>query len=125
MLGAQAAQAVPHLPTQPSGACTPPTPCSVHARENEGVVAAVLEEAAALGFRLADPFPSWHRRGVPGLVEGAEKLVRVDPEEDGTDGFFVALFVRDGAGGEQQQEQEQQQQQQQRKKKKKKQKSIA
>ena len=76
---------------------------------------AVLEEAAALGFRLADPFPAWHRRGVPGLVEGAEKLVRVDPDEDGTDGFFVALFVRGEGRGDQQQ----QQQQQQRKKKKK------
>ncbi|PRW56905.1 phosphoglucomutase PGM3 isoform B [Chlorella sorokiniana] len=103
--------------------------CSVHARENEGVVADVLEEAAALGFRLADPFPAWHRRGVPGLVEGAEKLVRVDPDEDGTDGFFVALFVRDGedcGGGQQQQqeqggqEQQQEGQQQRRRKKKKK-----
>lgn len=85
--------------------------CSVHARENEGVVAAVLPAAAAAGFRLADPFPAWPRRGVPGLVAGAEKLVRVDPDEDGTDGFFVALFVKDdgrdesggGGGGQQQQ----------------------
>ncbi|KAL4452334.1 hypothetical protein ABPG75_007996 [Micractinium tetrahymenae] len=71
--------------------------CSVHARENEGVVAAVLPEATARGFRLEAPFPSWRRRGVPGSVEGAEKLVRVDPDEDGTDGFFVALFVRAAA----------------------------
>ena len=74
-------------------------PRSVHARENEGVVAAVLPEAAARGFRLEAPFPSWPRRGVAGLVDGAEKLVRVDPDEDGTDGFFVALFVRDGQPG--------------------------
>lgn len=89
-------------------------------------MAAVLEDATALGFRLADPFPAWHRRGVAGLVEGAEKLVRVDPDEDGTDGFFVALFVRDGEGGgkgEQRQQQEvQQEKQQQRRKKKRKQK---
>ncbi len=106
-------------------------PCSVHARENESVVADVLEEAFALGFRLADPFPAWHRRGVAGLVEGAQHLVRVDPDEDGTDGFFVALFVRDGEGGggsgeqqgrQQEQEQRQQQQEQQRRRKKKKQK---
>lgn len=95
-------------------------------------MATVLEEAAALGFRLADPFPAWPRRGVAGLVEGAEKLVRVDPDEDGTDGFFVALFVRDGEGGGegeqrqrqegQQEKQQQQQGQQQRRKKKRKQK---
>lgn len=36
--------------------------CSVHARENEEVVAAVLSDAQAAGFELADPFPSWHRR---------------------------------------------------------------
>jgi hypothetical protein len=40
------------------------------------VVAAVLEKAKAAGFELVDPFPGWHRRGVPGSVEGAEKLVR-------------------------------------------------
>jgi hypothetical protein len=71
----------------------------VHARENEGVVAAVLDAAAALGFQLEDPFPAWHRRGVEGLVAGAGRLVRVDPDEDGTDGFFVALFAKQGAGG--------------------------
>ena len=86
--------------------CTDLTPCfttarvcSVHARENEGVVAAVLEAAAALGFQLEDPFPAWHRRGVAGLVEGADRLVRVDPDEDGTDGFFVAVFARQAVGG--------------------------
>ena len=39
-------------------------------------MAVVLEEAAQLGWRLADPFPTWHRRGVVGLVSGAELLVR-------------------------------------------------
>uniref|UniRef100_A0A061RLC0 Putative methyltransferase n=1 Tax=Tetraselmis sp. GSL018 TaxID=582737 RepID=A0A061RLC0_9CHLO len=67
--------------------------CSVHSRENEEVVSAVLKEAAARGLRLADPFPGWPRRGLP-VFDGAEKLVRVDPYEDGTDGFFVALFER-------------------------------
>jgi hypothetical protein len=43
--------------------------------------------------QLQDPFPSWHRRGHP-IVEGSDKLVRVDPEADATDGFFIALFVR-------------------------------
>jgi putative methyltransferase len=68
--------------------------CSLHARENEAVVAAVLPEYEQRGFALADPFPGWHRRGLPGSVAGAEKLVRVDPIEDGTDGFFLAVFVK-------------------------------
>jgi hypothetical protein len=68
--------------------------CSVYQRENEDVVALVLPAAAAAGFVLVDPFPSWHRRGLHGTVEGAEKLVRTDAAEDGTDGFFVAVFAR-------------------------------
>ena len=68
--------------------------CSVHERENEAVVAAVLPEAKRLGFSLIDPFPQWHRRGVPGSVDGAEMLVRVDPYKDDTDGFFIAVFQR-------------------------------
>ena len=68
--------------------------CSVHERENEAVVAAVLPAAAALGFALADPFRGWHRRGLPGSVAGAKKLVRVDPVQDATDGFFLAVFQR-------------------------------
>lgn len=65
----------------------------IHAEENEEVVKAVLESAKQRGFELVDPFPSWPRRGLP-LVEGAEKLVRTDPSEDGTDGFFLAVFQR-------------------------------
>lgn len=57
----------------------------------------VLPEATAKGFRLADPFPAWPRRGRPGSVAGAARLVRVNPDLDGTDGFFVALFERAGA----------------------------
>lgn len=39
--------------------------CSVHVRENEEVVRAVMPEAQELGFQLADPFPgTWHRRCV-------------------------------------------------------------
>ncbi|KAF8073135.1 NSUN5 [Scenedesmus sp. PABB004] len=68
--------------------------CSVHRRENEDVVAAVLPAARAAGLCLADPFPAWPRRGLPGSVPGAELLVRTDPREDGTDGFFVAVFER-------------------------------
>lgn len=68
--------------------------CSVHERENEAVVAAVLPYMRELGFELVDPFPRWHRRGLAGSVEGAEKLVRTHAVEDGTDGFFLAVFQR-------------------------------
>lgn len=67
--------------------------CSIHQRENEDVVAAVLPAAAAAGFKLVDPFPAWHRRGLT-VVAGAELLVRTDAYQDGTDGFFVAVFER-------------------------------
>ena len=68
--------------------------CSVYEQENEAVIAAVLPEAKRLGFRLVDPFPAWHRRGVPGTVDCAEKLVRVDADADQTDGFFIAVLER-------------------------------
>jgi len=56
--------------------------------------AQVLPEAAAAGFALADALPAWPRRGRPGALAGAERLVRVDPDLDGTDGFFVTVFER-------------------------------
>ena len=73
--------------------------CSVHVRENEAVVARVLNTngARAAGWRLKAALPGWHRRGLAeeGLAaEEAACLVRVDPNLDETDGFFVALFVR-------------------------------
>ncbi len=54
----------------------------------------MLPEAAAAGFALAHALPAWPRRGRPGALAGAERLVRVDPDLDGTDGFFVAVFER-------------------------------
>lgn len=74
--------------------------CSVYIEENEGVVASVLEEAAGLGFTLKHAIPScWDRRGFASKSLGlnsvdASKLLRTDPLEDATDGFFVALFQR-------------------------------
>lgn len=54
--------------------------CSVHIRENEGVVAAVLDEATQLGFKLGRALPTWHRRGISGAAglskEQADYLVR-------------------------------------------------
>ncbi|CAN6277981.1 unnamed protein product [Urochloa humidicola] len=72
--------------------------CSIHQAENEDVVNAVLPLATSLGFKLATPFPEWHRRGLP-VFEGSEHLLRTDPE-DGLEGFFIALFVRKAAGGD-------------------------
>jgi len=65
----------------------------IHPEENELVISAVLAEAGSRGFALFDPFPRWERRGLP-LCPGAQLLVRTDPDEDGTDGFFVAAFAR-------------------------------
>lgn len=70
--------------------------CSIHQRENEDVVAAVLPFAAERGFELAHALPGWPRRGLP-VVAGHEKLVRTHQFEDGTDGFFVAVFERAAA----------------------------
>ena len=73
--------------------------CSLHAAENECVVATVLEQAAVLqqGWQLVTALPQWPRRGATGWQlgdEDAAKVVRTDPVEDGTDGFFVAVFER-------------------------------
>ena len=63
--------------------------CSIHDVENELVVKAVLEEAQELGFELVDPFPSWHRRGLP-LLLGHQHLVRVG-EQDSCASLCVSL----------------------------------
>jgi putative methyltransferase len=75
--------------------------CSIHVQENEAVVAAALASPCgrAAGWRLEAALPAWHRRGLRGAVPGltdaeADALVRVDEAEDGSDGFFVALFVK-------------------------------
>ncbi|KAJ1916358.1 hypothetical protein IWQ60_008128 [Tieghemiomyces parasiticus] len=94
--------------------------CSIHAIENEAVVARCL--AINPGFRLAPrarSLPTWPRRGIPGSVphievelpEGVEEhesgslplsltddqadcLIRCSAAEDRTHGFFVAHFER-------------------------------
>ena len=74
--------------------------CSVHAQENECVVAAALASpgVAAAGWRLEAALPRWRGRGHPGHgIDDASTacLVRTDPLTDDCDGFFLALFVRD------------------------------
>ncbi|XP_048533516.1 25S rRNA (cytosine-C(5))-methyltransferase NSUN5 [Triticum urartu] len=72
--------------------------CSIHQAENEDVVSSVLPLASSLGFELATPFPQWRRRGLP-VFDGAEHLLRTDPEDD-LEGFFIALFVRKAAAAD-------------------------
>lgn len=73
--------------------------CSVYIRENEGVVQQLLQSTN--GWELVAPkcLKTWERRGLGnnqgGLTEAqAQCLIRVNPEEDGTNGFFVACFQR-------------------------------
>lgn len=81
--------------------------CSVFEAEDEDVVAHVLQ--ANPDWTLVPCMPTWHGRGrsVEGKLtaDQAQCVVRVDPYEDQTCGFFVALFARrssvvsGGAGG--------------------------
>ena len=66
--------------------------CSVYARENEQVVAEVLAQQADT-WQLAKVLPDWARRGDTTVLPEADKCVRCLPE-DGTNGFFLACFVR-------------------------------
>jgi 16S rRNA C967 or C1407 C5-methylase (RsmB/RsmF family) len=72
--------------------------CSVHAEEDEEVVARCLASAPGKSFAVAPALPSWQRRGQPfrsGLSEQqAACCVRVAGAEDGMNGFFVAKFMR-------------------------------
>lgn len=66
--------------------------CSIHQEENEDVVEAALK-ANNDRFTLEHCLPSWTHRG-KNVFQGAEKCVRASPDEDSTNGFFVALFAR-------------------------------
>ncbi|KAH7911353.1 S-adenosyl-L-methionine-dependent methyltransferase [Hygrophoropsis aurantiaca] len=76
--------------------------CSVHAAENEHVVCQALksDEAQRNHFKLAlksQVLPSWHRRGLSEEVDigvDSSSLIRCNPGEDATNGFFVSCFVR-------------------------------
>lgn len=74
--------------------------CSIHPEENESVVARILENHDH-EWQLVNALPSWPRRGlsVGGLSDDQVRLlVRCDPEEDATNGFFVALFEKKHIG---------------------------
>ncbi|XP_077998543.1 28S rRNA (cytosine-C(5))-methyltransferase-like [Glandiceps talaboti] len=65
--------------------------CSVHVEENEEVVEKVLEQNKE--FVLSKPLPTWAHRGVKESSIG-EYCLRASPDQDRTNGFFVALFER-------------------------------
>ena len=66
--------------------------CSIHAQENENVVAEVLRDCPE--FRLVPRIlPDWPRRGIPEFPF-AEDVIRADAKLDRMNGFFVALFER-------------------------------
>ncbi|CAJ1935152.1 unnamed protein product [Cylindrotheca closterium] len=90
--------------------------CSVYVQENEGVVQRLLESSSSSSsssndgndggeWELVAPkcLDHWHRRGLehPDVVglspEQLQCLIRVNPEEDGTNGFFVACLQRKAA----------------------------
>lgn len=76
--------------------------CSRYYQENEGVIKRVLDVTAG-EWNLVEPqcLKGWHRRGMlpkdvsEGLsMEEMKCVIRVDPELDATNGFFVACLER-------------------------------
>jgi putative methyltransferase len=72
--------------------------CSLYIQENEGVVDRFLQEHGNDWVLVAPKcLASWERRGL--LVEGltseqAHALIRVHPDDDASNGFFVACFEK-------------------------------
>jgi 25S rRNA (cytosine2278-C5)-methyltransferase len=98
-LAAFQARALRHALSFPAARRVVYSTCSVYLEENEAVVAEVLPAAAAAGFALVPALPGWPRRGLRcgARFPWADLVLRVHPELDGLDGFFVALFARKGA----------------------------
>ena len=74
--------------------------CSVHAQENEQVIAQVLDEFDEWTVHAPVCLQQWHRRGqaTEGLSkEQTDAMIRVDPYLDGTNGFFVCCLERNGS----------------------------
>ncbi|XP_067658638.1 28S rRNA (cytosine-C(5))-methyltransferase-like [Haliotis asinina] len=66
--------------------------CSIHAQENEEVVEEVIQKVGK-DFKLKLIFADWPYRGVKGY-EHAQMCLRMSPEDNLTNGFFVACFER-------------------------------
>jgi len=77
--------------------------CSIHPAENEHVVNQALQSAEAKMHRFklaprAQVLPQWPRRGFSHEMDSAanaSSLVRCQPGDDATNGFFVSCFIRD------------------------------
>lgn len=67
--------------------------CAVSVVENEAVVTKVLEKMC--GWSVANIMPTWERRGMGKFRDGS-KFVRALADEDMCNGFFVAVFERNG-----------------------------
>ena len=85
--------------------------CSLYVQENEGVIGRLIN-ATNGEWEVVAPhcLSNWHRRGIItekeddyegiGLTtEQAKCLIRVNPDEDATSGFFVACLQRKAANG--------------------------
>ncbi|KAI4824433.1 hypothetical protein KUCAC02_012944 [Chaenocephalus aceratus] len=72
--------------------------CSIHSQENEGVVAACLQENP--GFRLVNLLSQWPERGLEPLTQ----CLRANPAKTRTHGFFVALLEKHNGAGRKKQE---------------------
>ncbi|GAX19709.1 25S rRNA (cytosine2278-C5)-methyltransferase [Fistulifera solaris] len=70
--------------------------CSVNAEENENVVHRVLAELPSTWHVVPPPaLAHWKRRGQASSKDTDEKhMIRVDPLEDETNGFFVCCLAR-------------------------------
>ncbi|GAX22228.1 25S rRNA (cytosine2278-C5)-methyltransferase [Fistulifera solaris] len=70
--------------------------CSVNAEENENVVHRVLAESPSSWHVVPPPaLAHWKRRGQASSKDTVEKhMIRVDPLEDETNGFFVCCLAR-------------------------------
>lgn len=68
--------------------------CSIHTVENEQVVINALKSNS--NFELVNILPKWKNRGLPvkGFEDDCHKCIRCTPDQDFTNGFFVALLQR-------------------------------
>jgi len=86
--------------------CVSYSTCSIHKEENECVVERLLEKHGN-EWKLYNSFPEWKTRGIvinaPETPTSAPEYdkdpiakycIRTYPEENKTNGFFVAIFVR-------------------------------
>lgn len=67
--------------------------CSIHAEEDERVVARALANTEWKLAPRSSVLPTWERRGRPEELDGADSVIRCLPE-DRTNGFFVACLER-------------------------------